>query len=78
MELVLNNPPPPLNHEWEKSAMEKTAAVGLVRVLIGEEQYASAETFLARGRGRDRARPSIKTRIFMKVSHDLSQGHHGR
>ncbi len=48
MELVLNNLLPPPNHEWESlSAMEKTAAAGLARVLAGEEQYVSTETVLA-------------------------------
>src|SRR5262249_19736421 len=48
IELVLNNPPPPLNHVWDSlSNAEKTAAAGLAHALTGEEQYASAETVLA-------------------------------
>jgi HAMP domain-containing protein len=48
MELVLDNPPPPLNHVWDSlSDAEKTAVAGLAHVLTGEEQYAGAETVLA-------------------------------
>jgi hypothetical protein len=47
VELVLNNPPPPLNHVWENwSVQEKIAAAGLAHVLTGEEHYASAEVIL--------------------------------
>jgi HAMP domain-containing protein len=48
MELVLDNPPPPLNHVWESfSDVEKTAAAGLAHVLAGEEQYVGTERVLA-------------------------------
>ena len=45
--LVLNNPPPPLNHLWENlSVPEKTGVAGLAHVLTAEDQYASIETVL--------------------------------
>ena len=48
LELVLDNPPPPLNHVWESfSNVEKTAAAGLAHVLAGEEQYVGTERVLA-------------------------------
>src|SRR5262249_51066086 len=48
IELVLNNPPPPLNHVWDSlPTAEKIAAAGLAHVLSSEQQYAAAETVLA-------------------------------
>jgi hypothetical protein len=45
--LVLNNPPPPLNHLWENLSLpEKTGVAGLAHVLTGEDQYASIETVI--------------------------------
>ena len=45
VEVVLNNPPPPLNHVWESlSVAEKTAAAGLAHVLTADDQYAAVET----------------------------------
>ena len=47
VEVVLNNPPPPLNHVWESlSVPEKTAAAGLAHVLTVEDQYAAVESIL--------------------------------
>jgi hypothetical protein len=47
VELVLNNPPPPLNHVWESfTRVQKVAAAGLAQALTDDAEYATPEKIL--------------------------------